>query len=77
MKIIHQGGFSVEERMAFRAPIYQNLLESAQAIVFAMHKLSVEPVDTQNRVRHSHFTLHIPPDKTANATGNRGATCGL
>ena len=63
MKIIHQGGFSLEERMAYRAAIYQNLLESAQAIVFAMHKLSVEPADIQNRVRRSLFTLHIPTDK--------------
>jgi len=50
MKIIHQDGFSVEERIGYRAPIYKNLLESAQAIVFAMHKLSIEPVDAQNRV---------------------------
>jgi len=50
MKIIHQDGFSVEERIGYRAPIYQNLLESAQAIVFAMHKLSIEPVGAQNRV---------------------------
>ena len=55
MKIIHQGGFSAEERIAYRTAIYQNLLESAQAIVFAMHKLSIEPVDSQNRVRHSHY----------------------
>ena len=52
MKIIHQGGFSVEERVAYRTAIYQNLLESAQAIVFAMHKLSIEPVGIQNRVCH-------------------------
>ena len=50
MKIIHQDGFSSEERVAYRPAIYQNLLESAQAIVFAMYKLSIEPVDMQNRV---------------------------
>ena len=77
MKIIHQGGFSVEERMAYRAAIYQNLLESAQAIVFAMHKLSVESVDIQNRVCRSLFPLHIPTDNTANATDNRRANCTL
>lgn len=49
MKIIHQDGFSPEERIAYRAAIYQNLLESAQAIVFAMYKLSIEPVDARNR----------------------------
>ena len=52
MKIIHQDGFSVEERISYRTAIYLNLLESAQAIVFAMHKLSIEPVDIQNRVCH-------------------------
>ena len=52
MKIIHQDGFSLEERIAYRAAIYQNLLESAQSIVIAMYKLSIEPVDTQNRVSH-------------------------
>ena len=50
MKIGHQGGFSVEERVAYRATIYRNLLESAQAIVFTMRELSVEPVDLRTRV---------------------------
>ena len=52
MKIIHQDGFSPEERTAYRPAIYQNLLESAQAIVFAMCKLSIQPIDAQNRVVH-------------------------
>jgi len=50
MKITHQDGFSIEERMVYRAAIYQNLLESAQAIVFTMHKPSIEPLDVQTRV---------------------------
>jgi len=58
MKIIHQDGFSSEERIAYRAAIYQNLLESAQAIVFAMYKLSIEPVDARNRVSN---ILHPDP----------------
>ena len=75
MKIIHQDGFSVEERIAYRAPIYQNLLESAQAIVLAMRKLSIEPVDVQNRVRHFPCpTVYALTDATAGTTGNRGAT---
>jgi len=60
MKIIHQDGFSPEERIAYRAAIYQNLLESAQAIVFAMYKLSIEPADPQNREtvkKISHYEL--------------------
>jgi len=50
MKIAHQGGFPVEERVAYRAAIYQNLLESAQAIVFTMRGLSIEPVGPRTRV---------------------------
>jgi len=50
MKIAHQGGFSVEERVAYRATIYQNLLEIAQAIVLTMRELSIQPVDLQTRV---------------------------
>ena len=62
MKIIHQDGFSVEERIAYRAAIYQNLLESAQAIVSAMHKLSIHPVDPQNRVCRHFVPLYTPTD---------------
>ena len=73
MKIIHQDGFSVEERIAYRAAIYQNLLESAQAIVFAMRKLSIDPVDPQNRVCHHFITLHILTDTATNILGDRRA----
>jgi guanine nucleotide-binding protein subunit alpha len=49
MRIIHQDGFSLEARMAYRAAIYSNLMESAQAIVLAMRKLGVEPEKLSNR----------------------------
>ena len=60
MKITHQGGFSVEERVAYRATIYQNLLESALAIVLTMRELSVEPVDLRTRV----WNTFVPPPPT-------------
>ncbi|KAF9231473.1 guanine nucleotide binding protein, alpha subunit [Melanogaster broomeanus] len=50
MKIIHQNGFTQDDLMAFRSTIYRNMLDSAQAIVFAMRKLGVECVDPINRV---------------------------
>lgn len=77
MKIIHQGGFSVEERIAYRPAIYQNLLESAQAIVFAIHKLSINPVDPQNRVRHHLIPLHTPADAKTHTVGNCRANWAL
>ena len=64
MKIVYQDGFSVEERIAYRTTIYRNLLESAQALVSAMHNVSIEPTDAQNRVRQ--FTpLHTSTDITS------------
>jgi guanine nucleotide-binding protein G(i) subunit alpha len=53
MKIIHQNGFTEQERMDYRPVIYKNLTESAQAIVLAMRKLGVSPQDPTNRVRPS------------------------
>ncbi|KAH7883433.1 guanine nucleotide binding protein, alpha subunit [Phlebopus sp. FC_14] len=50
MKIIHQNGFSNDELMTFRPTIYRNTLDSAQAIVLAMRKISVDCVDALNRV---------------------------
>jgi len=77
MKIIHQNGFSVEERISYRTAIYHNLLESAQAIVLAMHKLSIEPADPQNRVRHLFIQPHALTDMTANTPGKRRTNCIL
>lgn len=72
MKIIHQGGFSDEERIAYRAAIYQNLLESALAIVFTMRELSIKPVDIRTRVRNAFVPSHTPTDTSSNTIGNRG-----
>lgn len=49
MKIIHQNGFTEQERIEYRPVIYKNLTESAQAIVLAMSKLGVSPEDPTNR----------------------------
>ncbi|KAF8425004.1 heterotrimeric G protein alpha subunit [Boletus edulis BED1] len=50
MKVIHQNGFTDEELMTYRSTIYQNTLDSAQAIVLAMSKIDLECVDPNNRV---------------------------
>jgi guanine nucleotide-binding protein G(i) subunit alpha len=50
MKIIHQGGFTPEELLAYRLTVYRNVLESAQAIVGAMGMLGVDWVNPANRV---------------------------
>lgn len=50
MKIIHQNGFTEQERLDYRPVVFKNLTESAQAIVIAMRKLGVSPEDPTNRV---------------------------
>jgi hypothetical protein len=41
MKIIHKDGFSEEERKTYRETIYNNILDSAQAILTAIWKIGL------------------------------------
>ncbi|KAH9809860.1 heterotrimeric G-protein alpha subunit (G-alpha, GPA3) [Melampsora americana] len=50
MKIIHQNGYTRDELLLFKVTIYKNLIDSAQAVVFAMKKFRFEPVEPVNRV---------------------------
>jgi len=49
MKIIHQNGFTEQERLEYRPVVFKNLTESGQAIVLAMRKLGVSPEEPFNR----------------------------
>lgn len=51
MKIIHQNGYTPEERNAYRQTIYKNLLDSAHHIITAMRKLGLDCEDPANRAR--------------------------
>jgi guanine nucleotide-binding protein G(i) subunit alpha len=53
MKIIHQNGFSKDELLSYRATIYKNLVDSAQALVLHMRKLQLDCQVPENRVRPS------------------------
>lgn len=48
MKIIHQDGYKPEELIPFRSVVYDNLIESAQAIVRQMRKMGLNPEKEQN-----------------------------
>jgi len=50
MKIIHQNGYTSEELMPFRLTVLKNLLDSAQALVLALRKFTLEPELSENRV---------------------------
>ena len=60
MKIIHQNGFSPEELDTFRPIIYQNVLDSAQAIVIHMRKIGQNCQQQNNRVRYCHSCRYFP-----------------
>lgn len=64
MKIIHQNGFSENERTDYRHIIYKNLAESAQGVVLAMRKLGLVPEEPINRVRRPLLRTTIPPSLT-------------
>ena len=51
MKIIHQNGYTPDERNAYRQTIYKNLLDSAHHIILAMRKLAMDCEDPANRAR--------------------------
>ena len=51
MKIIHQNGYTRDELLVFRLVVYDNLIESAQAIVKQMRKMGIDPEVPANRVR--------------------------
>ncbi|XP_067096948.1 guanine nucleotide-binding protein G(t) subunit alpha-2 [Osmerus mordax] len=42
MKILHQGGYTKEEKLMFRSIIYGNILQSALAIIRGMEMLGIE-----------------------------------
>ncbi|KPP66272.1 cone transducin alpha subunit-like [Scleropages formosus] len=42
MKILHQGGYTKEEQMAFKSIIYGNILQSAMAIIQGMQQLGID-----------------------------------
>ncbi|KAL4645894.1 guanine nucleotide-binding protein G(t) subunit alpha-2 [Arapaima gigas] len=41
-RILHQGGYTLEEQMAFKSIIYSNILQSAMAILNGMQQLGID-----------------------------------
>ncbi|KAI3624151.1 GPA2 [Malassezia furfur] len=49
MKIIHQNGFTPNELLVYRLSVIKNLIDSAQAVVLALRRFSLEPQELTNR----------------------------
>nr|BAC20192.1 G protein alpha subunit [Helicobasidium mompa]BAC20193.1 G protein alpha subunit [Helicobasidium mompa] len=50
MKIIHQNGYTRDELVLFKATVFKNVVDSAQAIVLALRKFRMDPVEPVNRM---------------------------
>jgi guanine nucleotide-binding protein G(i) subunit alpha len=50
MRIIHEGGFSPEERLSYREIVFTNMIESMRSIINAMHVFSIELSDERHRI---------------------------
>lgn len=51
-RILHQGGYTKEEQMEFRAVIYGNILQSALAIIRGMEMLGIDFGSPSGQVSH-------------------------
>ncbi|KAK9704366.1 guanine nucleotide-binding protein subunit alpha [Basidiobolus ranarum] len=60
MKLIHEGGYSVEERESYKEIVYSNAIQSMRVILEAMHKMDISLSDEKN-VMHADVILELPP----------------
>ncbi|KAJ3038007.1 guanine nucleotide-binding protein subunit alpha [Rhizophlyctis rosea] len=60
MKILHGDGFGNEERSAFRTRIYDNILDSMKALVYALETLGVTLAVKENEVHAKRIVSHTP-----------------
>ncbi|TIB76478.1 hypothetical protein E3Q23_01802 [Wallemia mellicola] len=69
MKIIHQNGYSKEELIGFRLIVFKNVVDSAQSVILALRKLSMEPISNTNQHYADYilgFRLDLEPGMTLN-----------
>lgn len=59
MKLIHDGGYSRDEREAFKEIIFSNTVQSMRVILEAMDNMGVSYSQSQNR-HHSNVILDLP-----------------
>lgn len=57
-RILHQGGYTKEEQLEFRAIIYGNILQSALALIRGMEMLSIDFGGGTAQVSHHSSHLH-------------------
>ena len=63
MKIIHQNGYTQEERALYRLTIYKNLIDCMKAVIGAMRQFEIEP-DTTTVKDYAEYIIqyNVDPD---------------
>ncbi|QSL64311.1 hypothetical protein MERGE_001611 [Pneumocystis wakefieldiae] len=59
MKLIHEGGYSVEEKESFKEIIYSNTIQSMRVILEAMEAMDI-PLDDPKNIQHVQVILSQP-----------------
>ncbi|KAJ1981650.1 guanine nucleotide-binding protein subunit alpha [Dimargaris cristalligena] len=59
MKLIHDGGYSREERESFKEIIFSNIIQSMRVIIEAMENMQIPLASPENR-KHSEVVLSLP-----------------
>jgi len=66
MKIIHQGGYGMDELRMYRLTIFKNLIDCAKALIAAMRQFDVPP-ELQANVGNCEFLLEYTIDPDPNS----------
>ena len=67
MKIIHQNGYTQEERALYRLTIYKNLVDCMKSLIGAMHQFELEPEEHSTKDYMAYleeFNVDPDPDTT-------------
>lgn len=63
MKIIHQNGYTQEERQLYRLTIYKNLIDCMKALIGAMQQFEIVPESDQVKEYISYIEeYNVDPD---------------
>lgn len=63
MKIIHQNGYTQEERALYRLTIYKNLVDCMKALIAAMQQFEIEPEGDETKEAIAYIEdYNVDPD---------------
>jgi guanine nucleotide-binding protein G(i) subunit alpha len=72
MKLIHDGGYSLEERESFKEIIFSNTVQSMRVILEAMQNMGIPLANPNNKI-HSAIILDLPSQIEAEMLPNEVA----